>query len=517
MKMFAMNPRFLLLSVLLVLLAINLCESSTAKNRNRKKQQREKEQKEINVCDIEQENTPLYCYCNDNKLASAEDANCLIFNKLELSDPIWAHFNAQMYIRKLSFVVRSDGMITYVPTGVLRQLKSLNAISFQHAKFDAIESQSFASLPSVSTINLNKNNINVLKWHSFEGLRNLTLLNLDENYISELSRDIFYDVPRLQKLFLNHNNISLLHDKAFKHLPSLQELELNDNKLSVLTSESFSGLRLLQRLDLRNNQIRMLGERSFIEMPELQELDLDQNRIEVISNRAFDGLKNLRKLRLSENKLSVLEPDFLIGAPSINLLDLRENELTTMTFDNIKPVIMNFYNNSSYFYLDGNKLICDCKLTWIWGLRNETKNAKLREGLEELTCLLEASYDVKLDSGEDMNRALDVVRNPGYHIKGNMDDPQYLGDNNYDDDYADNDYPAIGHAVELNGKRAFVRHIFELKPDKLPCPAASREDVMASEQPSGRHQSSSIFSFVSGASSISLTTGLLVIAFALLT
>ncbi|OXU23825.1 hypothetical protein TSAR_008351 [Trichomalopsis sarcophagae] len=356
MKMFVMNPRFLLLSVLLVLSAINLCESSTVKNRNRKKQQREKEQKEINVCDIEQENTPLYCYCNDNKLASAEDANCLIFNKLELSDPIWAHFNAQMYIRKLSFVVRSDGMITYVPTGVLRQLKSLNTISFQHAKFDAIESQSFASLPSVSTINLNKNNINVLKWHSFEGLRNLTLLNLDENYISELSRDIFYDVPRLQKLFLNHNNISLLHDKAFKHLPSLQELELNDNKLSVLTSESFSGLRLLQRLDLRNNQIRMLGERSFIEMPELQELDLDQNRIEVISNRAFDGLKNLRKLRLSENKLSVLEPDFLVGAPSINLLDLRENELTTMTFDNIKPVIMNFYNNSSYFYLDGEYL-----------------------------------------------------------------------------------------------------------------------------------------------------------------
>lgn len=53
----------------------------------------------------------------------------------------------------------------------------------------------------------------------------------------------------------------------------------------------------------------------------------------------------------------------------------------------------------------------------------------------------------------------------------------------------------------MDGKTVYVRHLFDLKPDKLPCP--TREDVMASEQPSGRREqsaSSSIFSFASGGS-----------------
>lgn len=180
----------LVVSLVMLSLALHIDSALTKAKARRIKAPKDssRELKEINVCDIEQEDTPLYCYCNDNKLADAEDANCLIFNRLELSNPIWAHFNSQMYIRKLSFVVRNDGSFTYIPTAVLRQLKSLNVISFQHAKLDAIESQAFSALPSISTINLSKNNINTLKWHAFESLRNLTVLNLDENSITELSR-----------------------------------------------------------------------------------------------------------------------------------------------------------------------------------------------------------------------------------------------------------------------------------------------------------------------------------------
>jgi hypothetical protein len=62
-------------------------------------------------------------------------------------------------------------------------------------------------------------------------------------------------------------------------------------------------------------------------------------------------------------------------------------------------------------------MICDCKLAWIWGLRNETKNQKLREGLEELTCFLEARYEPKFDSNEDFSRALEIVRNTGESLE----------------------------------------------------------------------------------------------------
>lgn len=100
----------------------------------------------------------------------------------------------------------------------------------------------------------------------------------------------------------------------------------------------------------------MIGDRSFVEMPELTELELDQNSIEYISEKALDGMRNLKKLRLSDNKLVSLEPDFLSGAPGIYFLDLRDNNLKTMTFNNIKPIVTNLYNITSYFYLDGKSL-----------------------------------------------------------------------------------------------------------------------------------------------------------------
>lgn len=59
-------------------------------------------------------------------------------------------------------------------------------------------------------------------------------------------------------------------------------------------------------------------------------------------------------------------------------------------------------------------MVCDCKLTWIWGLKNETKNQKMREGLEDLKCLLDATYETKFDqTGDNYNSALQIVRGEG--------------------------------------------------------------------------------------------------------
>ncbi|KAJ8684391.1 hypothetical protein QAD02_020183 [Eretmocerus hayati] len=350
------KPRVLLLGLVLAsAVLLSLTEASPSiKGRSRKKGSKQYQgQHDINVCDIEQSDAPLYCHCNDNNIAKTEEANCLVFKKLELGDPIWAHFNSQIYIKRLTFTVKSDGSITYVPSAVLRQLKTLNVVSFQHASFNRIPRQTFASLPTLSTINLSKNGITGLEWHTFEVLTNLTELNLDDNQIPDLNRDIFYELPRLQRLYLNHNNITLLRENAFEHLPALIELELSNNRISKFTAQSFQRLDHLQRLDLHNNLIGKLESNCFATLPELQELDLDANSIEHISNHALDGLRQLTKLRLADNKLVTLEPDSLVGAPSINLLNLGNNQLRTLTFDNIKPIIMNFYNNSSIFYLNG--------------------------------------------------------------------------------------------------------------------------------------------------------------------
>ncbi|XP_035730290.1 connectin-like, partial [Vespa mandarinia] len=335
------------------LFGLLIVSSLAATSRSRGKKKVAKETKEINICDIEGRQAPVYCYCDNNGLRNATDANCLVLNRFKVDDPMWSYFISQIYLTKLALTVRASGTLDYIPTDVLRQLKNLKIVTFQYAKIEELGERSFSNLSSITDINLSRNMIVVLKKYAFENIKELNVVNLDDNRIAEINRDVFVNLPNLRTLYLNNNNISIVHDKAFKHLIYLQELQMSGNQITVITRESFHGLRNLKRLDLRNNIISMIGDRSFVEMPELTELELDQNSIEYISEKALDGMRNLKKLRLSENKLVSLEPDFLSGAPGIYFLDLRDNNLKTMTFNNIKPIVTNLYNITSYFYLDG--------------------------------------------------------------------------------------------------------------------------------------------------------------------
>ncbi|CAD1479135.1 unnamed protein product, partial [Heterotrigona itama] len=148
-----------------------------------------------------------------------------------------------------------------------------------------------------------------------------------------------------------------------------------------------------------------------------------------------------------------------------------------------------------------NKLICDCKLAWIWGLRNETKNVKLRESLEELTCFLESNNATLKINNENLewNEALEMARNSEEYRAGSLrdgsieDDDAYLGDE-YEskDGYGDSSSNSDFQPKMVEGKLCYVKNLFELKLEELPCPEPSREDLMASEQPSSRHENARV-------------------------
>ncbi|XP_003700119.1 leucine rich repeat protein connectin [Megachile rotundata] len=487
----------------LLLLTSLFTPGLSASTRSRGKKKFAKETKEPNICAIEGRQAPIFCYCDNKAIKNATDATCLVLSPFSTNDPTWNYFSSQIYLQKLKFIVRAPNWLDYIPVQVFRQLKNLHVITFQDANIEELTEYAFSNLPTIGEINLSKNSIATLRMHAFENMKNLSVINLDENEITEINRDTFVNLPSLKILYLNENNISTLHDKAFKHLTSLEELELFGNQIKVITADSFHGLRSLIRLDLRNNSIAMIGDRTFIEMPSLRELELDQNEIVYISEKALDGMRNLKKLRLSENKLVTLEADFLAGAPGVYFLDLRDNLLKTITFDNVKPIVTNLYNSTSHFYLSGNKLICDCKLAWIWGLRNETKNRKLRDALEELTCFLESNNATLKINNEDLewNEALEAARNHEEYLAGNSrggsidDDDAYLGDeyegkDGYEDSASNSDFQLKMQILE--GKVGYMKNLFDLKLEELPCPEPSREDLMASEQPSGRHENARV-------------------------
>ncbi|XP_044581682.1 connectin-like isoform X2 [Cotesia glomerata] len=486
---------------------ISTSDSETIKNLNNINKGEKAAQ--INICNLEQRQVPIFCTCDADKIGNATEANCVILDVLKPDDIIWNYFMSQPLLEKLSFKVRIGGIMSHVPTKAIRSLTQLKQINFRHANFEEITEGAFANEPSVIVVDIAECGIKQLKSHAFVNMTNIDFINLDDNQIVEINREVFVNLPVLKKLFINRNNITSLHDRAFKHLTSLLELELSNNNIEVITTEHFIGLKSLVSLSLRSNKIAMLGEHTFIEMQELQKLEIDNNLIEYIHPKAFENMRNLRTLNLSSNKLKYLAADIFTGALSINNLDLQNNTLVRVTFDNIKPIITNFYGVSSYLSLDDNQLTCDCNLAWIKGLRNETTNQKLKDSLDLLTCFeeqngtLQASQTMENDnahvtSGKSKTGEIsDINKSKGKH--------RIHDANNYMKDNANNDNEHSSYLDStskfnreklVNGKVGYMKNLFDVKVEE-PCPEQSRDDPMASEQPSNHRENAAVASSAS--------------------
>ncbi|XP_038212713.1 connectin-like [Zerene cesonia] len=419
----------------------------------------------INVCDIVDRRSKVHCYCDSNKLKLATRADCWIFSGgLTEDDAIWPSFSSQSEIEHLMFNVRTDDALTFIPAKAIVRLDKLKYLSIQFGTIKRIPPYAFTNSSTVRQIVLKSNKITNLDKHSFSQLMMLSNLSLDDNLISELKRDVFFNLPNLHVLHLSNNNLSLLHEGCFKHLNNLIELRLDVNYISVVTKEMLEGLENLSRLNLRNNKLTMIGNLAFSELWGLKELMLDNNAIEYISERAFGGLIQLRKLTLSGNKLTSFYEDILEDIRSLIVLDLRDNLLTTISYETIRPVVENDKLLSSVVYLDGNPLSCNCRLSWIYTLRNETKDSTLRHALEKITCL---------SDNNNNDRSLND------QIEETVDNSNLLADDNYE--YYDKNSEDTIEKVNNENNKAIK--LTDLPLEELPCP----KEIMQSIEESYGH------------------------------
>ncbi|XP_026847369.1 connectin [Drosophila persimilis] len=332
----------------------------------------------------------LMCYCTpDENHVPVQKAECWVFSEgLHQNDTTWTRFYQQKRLRELKFVIQNNARLDYIPTMIIEPLKNLSSIVIEYSQVEIVKSYAFANLPFLERIILNNNHIMALDQDAFANHIRLRELNLEHNQIFEMDRYAFRNLPLCERLFLNNNNISTLHEGLFADMARLTYLNLAHNQINVLTSEIFRGLGNLNVLKLTRNNLNFIGDTVFAELWSLSELELDDNRIERISERALDGLNTLKTLNLRNNLLKKIDNGLLRGTPALLSINVQANKLETLTFYTFQPIMDNLVNSTSELLVSDNKFICDCRLQWIFELKNRTRHLQLRDSLDELLCSL---------------------------------------------------------------------------------------------------------------------------------
>ncbi|KOB65961.1 Uncharacterized protein OBRU01_22002, partial [Operophtera brumata] len=415
-----------------------------------------------NICDITDRDSKVHCYCeNTREPRNATKAECWVFNGgIPRDDPIWQSFASQPILQTLSFNIRVDGALSYIPTKALYYLQDLRSINIKYGNIADVTQFSFANLTNLKEAGLSQNQIGTLQQYAFAHLPNITAINLEDNMIIEIDAEAFFDLPKLQKLVFTKNNITIIRNGTFQHTFNLLELDLNKNNIYHLNRRTFDGLANLRKLDLRKNRIHNLTEFTFAELWNLQELLLGKNDVRFISERAFDGLSQLRKLSLDENKLASLPSGLFEGVRGLNSLDLRSNELHALTFDNIKPILDNLRPQNSNLLLEGT-----------------------RDSLDNVTCkmdppIVSSAYNKMPESDDKMDYNQDILH-AGITIetlneKNNLTEKktipeQELADVNTND-------------IAIKKLR---RNVLKISPETLPCPRESKKTTEAPPMPLG--------------------------------
>ncbi|XP_014355396.2 connectin [Papilio machaon] len=461
--------------ILITIALVNEMSTVHARDNNKRRTKDKTGGFQKNICDITDRDSKVHCYCeNAREPRNASKAECWVFNGgISPDDYIWQSFASQPTLQTLSFNVRVDGALGYVPTKALQYLQRLRTINIKYGNIVDVTTFAFANLTNLKEVTLSQNQIETLQQYAFAHLPNITMINLEENMIVEIGRDAFFDLPKLQKLVLTKNNISHIKDGAFQHTFNLLELDLNRNNIQNLNRHTFDGLANLRRLDLRRNHIFNLTEFTFAELWNLQELLLGKNDLKYISERAFDGLSQLRKLSLDDNKLAALPSGLFEGVRGLSSLDLRSNELHALTFDNIKPILDNLKPQNSNLLVEENNFVCDCRLKWMHSLRNDTKSQSTKDSLESVTCkndppIVSSAYNKMsaADTNLDFNKE---ILHAGITIetidKNNITDKKTTAEDLSKDHMND---------ILAPSKKGVKRTVLKIPPEALPCPVEVR-------------------------------------------
>uniref|UniRef100_A0A3Q0SNK9 Ig-like domain-containing protein n=1 Tax=Amphilophus citrinellus TaxID=61819 RepID=A0A3Q0SNK9_AMPCI len=273
---------------------------------------------------------------------------------------------------RLEEVDLSENLIATLEPNAFSTLQSLKVLKLRGNQLKLVPMGAFAKLGNLTSLDLSENKMVILLDYTFQDLRSLKhlelqafsgLLGLEDLTIARcnltsISGQTLSYLRSLVTLRLRHLSITALEDQNFRKLSNLRGLDIDHwPYLEYISPLSFQGLDL-HWLSITNTNITSVPSASFKNLVHLTHLNLSYNPITTLESWAFKDL--LKELIMVSTGLMTVEPHALGGLRQIRVLNFSSNDLQTLEEGSFHSV-----NSLETLRVDGNPLMCDCRLLWI--------------------------------------------------------------------------------------------------------------------------------------------------------
>ncbi|XP_042906236.1 chondroadherin-like protein [Parasteatoda tepidariorum] len=148
------------------------------------------------------------------------------------------------------------------------------------------------------------------------------------------------------------------------HLKKLKYFTFGHNDIAELGNRWFEdGPASMQQLSLESNNIEKVGDKALSTLVNLEQLFVNNNHIKVVARSMLPNpARNLWVLEAKTNEIEELPSDTFEGYPSLKIVNLSQNKLTSIT----ESVWGKVWSQLRSVYLEGNDIICDGNLKWIY-------------------------------------------------------------------------------------------------------------------------------------------------------
>ncbi|KAK2822288.1 hypothetical protein Q5P01_022353 [Channa striata] len=268
--------------------------------------------------------------------------------------------NAFATLQSLKVLKLRGNQLKLVPMGAFAKLGNLTSLDLSENKMVILLDYTFQDLRSLKHLEVGDNDLVYISHKAFSGLVGLEDLMIERCNLTSISGQTLSYLRSLVTLRLRHLSITALEDQNFRKLSNLRGLEIDHwPYLEYISPLSFQSLDL-HWLSITNTNITSVPSASFKNLVHLTHLNLSYNPITTLEPWAFRDLLRLKELVMVSTGLTTVEPHALGGLRQIRVLNFSSNDLQTLEEGSFHSV-----NSLETLRVDGNPLMCDCRLLWI--------------------------------------------------------------------------------------------------------------------------------------------------------